>query len=79
LHKYGYISRTYKVAEVCSNKNADEISMGCIIGRTCRTHGGKEECIQDNYGKAKRRDQENLAVGEKIILKLILGRWDGVV
>jgi hypothetical protein len=79
LHKCGYISRIYKLAEVCSNKNADEISMGCILGRACRTHRGEEECIQDIYGKARGRDQEDLAIGEKIILKLILGRWDGVV
>jgi hypothetical protein len=77
LHKCGYISKTYKPAEVCSDKNADEISMGCILGMACRTHGGEEECIQDIYGKAKGRDhEEDLAVGEKIILKWILWSWD---
>jgi hypothetical protein len=52
-------------------KKADEISMGYILGRTCRTHEEKRECIQDIYGR-KTKSRTYLDVGEKIILKWIL-------
>ena len=48
-----------------------------MIGGACRKYGREKWCVQDLFGKHKRRNYlEDLGVNGRIILKCIFKKWD---
>jgi hypothetical protein len=48
------------------------------MGRACRTHGRKDESIQESCAKARKKDTPRKDVGGRIILKSILEKYGRV-
>jgi hypothetical protein len=54
------------------------------MGRACSEHGENETCVQNSGYKAHSDNSEDLGVGGRIILKLVLGKsglglWIGFI